>query len=183
MTDKKNFRGVEHIGITVPAYENAVAFFEKVFGAEVLYSLVTKSGDPLSAEEIGSKNGLLKGTAIVAVSMLRFHNGPNLEIFEVDRPRGKGKASISDLGISHFSVTVEDVEQAARDFAAAGGQMLEGPYDLGGQEEGPGNRGVFGLTPWGLLIELEQLPAPMHYDGSPDAKRWLPEPLHSKEEA
>lgn len=174
MTKQANFRGIEHIGITVPDHAEAVSFFEKAFGAEVLFSLVKKSGKSLTGEEIGSKNGLAKGTAMVAVSMLRFGNGANLEIFEIDHPRKEGTQGISDMGISHFSITVDDIDAASEDFAAAGGSLLEGPYDLTDQEAGTGNRGRFGLTPWGLLIEFEQLPSPMTYDGDPESTRWIP---------
>ncbi|MEI4472182.1 VOC family protein [Frigidibacter sp. MR17.24] len=183
MTRTGTVRGIEHIGITVPDHAQALRFFGTVFGTEVLYSLTDTSRDPLPADQLGPKNGLARGTAIVAVSMLRFANGPNLEVFQIDRPRGEGKAGIADLGISHFSVTVDDIDAASASFAAAGGTLLEGPYALSDQEEGPGNRGRFGLTPWGLLIEIEQLPAPMDYDGAPTATRWLPAPAAQTGEA
>lgn len=176
MTNKKVFRGVEHLGITVPDHAQAVKFFRKALGAEVLFSLTDKKREPYLGKDIGSKNGLLPGTAIVAVSMLRFGNGPNLEIFEIDRPRHTDQRSISDFGISHFSITVDDIDAAAKKFQDAGGTMLEGPYNLTDQEQGPGNRGVFGQTPWGLLIEFEQLPSPMTYDNDTAATRWLPAP-------
>ena len=172
--NRSNLRGIEHIGITVPNHAEAIAFFKSAFGVAVLFSLASKSGPPITSDEVGNKNGLRKGTAIVAVSMLRFGNGANLEIFEIDRPQGQTNSGISDIGISHFSVTVEDIEQATSDFVKAGGSLLEGPYDLTMQEEGPGNKGCFGLTPWGLLIEFEQLPAPMQYDDTPPIGRWLP---------
>lgn len=178
-----NIRGIEHVGITVPDHAEAVAFFREVFCAEVLFSLVKKGEQPLRGEDIGPKNGLLPQTAIVAVSMLRLANGANLEIFEIDRPRRREEASISDIGISHFSVTVEDIDAVSRRFAAAGGQLLQGPYDLGDQEEGPGNRGRFGLTPWGLLIEFEQLPSSMHYDEGAAATRWLPAPVSPEDQS
>ncbi|MBJ3776902.1 VOC family protein [Acuticoccus mangrovi] len=182
MSDKASFRGLEHVGITVPDHAEAVRFFEEAFGAEPLFSLTDKRRAPLRGEDIGAKNGLLRDTAIVAVSMLRLGNGPNIEIFEIDRPRGHRAASISDIGISHFSVTVDDIDAAAERFAAAGGSLLEGPYRLSGQEEGAGNRGRFGLTPWGLLIEFEALPAPMAYDPGVTATRWLPAAANDQEE-
>jgi len=165
---------VEHIGITVPDHAQALAFFGAAFGAQVLYSLTTKKQAPLTGEDLNGKNGLLKGTAIVAVSMLRVGHGANLEVFEIDRPRHTAAASISDVGISHFSVTVDDIDAACAAFERAGGTLMQGPYDLTDQERGPGNRGRFGLTPWGLLIEIEQLPSPMSYDDNTTARRWLP---------
>lgn len=167
-------RGVEHVGITVPDHDAAVRFFADAFGAEPLFSLTGKGQDPIKADDIGSKNGLAAGTAIVAVSMLRVQDGPNLEVFEIDRPHGAPEQGIADLGISHFSVTVDDIDAAIARFAAAGGTLLEGPYELTGQEAGPGNRGCFGRTPWGLLVEFESFGAPVQVDSGSRLRRWLP---------
>lgn len=174
MTQPAPIRGIEHIGITVPDHEKALAFFKAAFGAEVLFSLTDKTRAPLPGTELAPKNGLRPGTAIVAVSMLRLQNGPNVEIFEIDHPGRREAAGISDIGISHFSLNVEDMAAARARFAEAGGTLMEGPYNLTGQEEGPGNRGCFGLTPWGLLIEFEQFPSPIAYDESATVPRWLP---------
>lgn len=181
MNTTNTFRGIEHLGITVPDHAQAVAFFKAALDAEVLFSLTDKARAPLPGEALGAKNGLLPRTAIIAVSMLRFGNGPNLEIFEIDHPRRREAGNISDVGISHFSITVDDIDQACERFAKAGGTLLEGPYALTGQEQGTGNRGRFGLTPWGLLIEFEQLPAPMRYDAGTSATRWMPAPRRDPE--
>lgn len=167
-------RGIEHIGITVPDHAQAVEFLRRAFGAEVLFSLTDKTRAPITADQVGAQNGLRGGTAIVAVSVLRLANGANIEVFEIDRPRAPDAGNIADIGISHFSITVDDIDAACARFADAGGTLLSGPYDLTAQEAGPGNRGHFGLTPWGLLIEFEQLPAPMHYDRA-GVTRWLPQ--------
>ena len=167
-------RGIEHIGITVPDHGAAVAFSQKAFGATVLFSLTDKSRSPFTHADVGAKNGLRQGTAMIAVSLLRLQNGANVELFEIDYPGGTPERGISDYGISHFSLTVDDIDQATQAFAEAGGSLLEGPYALADQEAGPGNKGRFGRTPWGLLIEFEQLPSPMTYDGDPGTTRWIP---------
>ncbi len=103
-------------------------FFSDAFGTTRLFSLVRKNDPPLDAHAIGAKNGLPKGVAIVAISMLRFGNGANLEVFEIDWPRRTDAATIGDIGsISHFSVTGDDIDAATARFEAAGGSLLEGP--------------------------------------------------------
>lgn len=167
-------RGIEHIGLTVPDHEAAVAFFEQALGAELLFSLTSKDREPLSAKDLHPKNGLAHGTAIVAVSMMGLHNGPNLEIFEIDHPSGAPERGIADFGMHHFSLTVDDMEAVTARFAEAGGTLMEGPYELSGQEEGDGNRGRFGKTPWGLLVEFETFRSPISYDPVARAERWFP---------
>lgn len=167
-------RGVEHLGITVPDHDAAVRFFKDAFGATILFSLVKPGDLPVGSSEVGPRNGLADGTAIKAVSMLRLANGPNIEIFEIDRPRRTGPSGISDHGISHFSLTVEDMEAVTGRFVEAGGTLLEGPYDLTGQEEGAGNRGRFGRTPWGLLIEFESFASSTRTDEGASQRRWFP---------
>ncbi|MDG6080250.1 VOC family protein [Erythrobacter litoralis] len=168
-------RGIEHIGMTVPNHETAVRFFGDALGAEILFSLVTKSDESMGAEELGPKNGLAAGTAIVAVTMMRLRNGPNLEIFEIDYPKGQPVRGIAEFGLHHISLTVDDMEAVTKRFEDAGGTLLEGPYDLTGQEAGEGNRGRFGRTPWGLLIEFESFGSPIEYDAEARARRWFPD--------
>ncbi|MFP8967435.1 VOC family protein [Pokkaliibacter sp. CJK22405] len=170
----RGIKGIEHIGITVPNHEQAVAFFEQAFGATPLFSLVTKNDPPMTFEDVGPKNGLRPGTAMVAVTMMRLANGANVELFEIDYPGKKESIGISDIGISHFSLNVQDINTATDAFVKAGGQLLEGPYELGGQEEGEGNMGCFGLTPWGLLVEFERFDSPLQYDEGATETRWFP---------
>ncbi|MGI3170701.1 VOC family protein [Pseudooceanicola sp. C21-150M6] len=168
-------RGVEHIGITVPDHDAALAFFQDAFGAEILFSHTDTAGGPIHGRDVGAKNGLPADRAMAKVSMLRLKNGPNIEIFEIDRPEGQPGTDIVFLGISHFSVNVSDIGRAAEAFRAAGGTMLSSPYDLGPPERAEGNRGVFGRAPWGLLIEMEQLPGPMDYASGARSTRWQPD--------
>lgn len=170
----RNIRGIEHIGITVPDHDAAVAFFRAAFGAEEMISQTEANGGPMPAEEVGPMNDLRPGTSMLKVSILRLRNGPNVEIFEIDRPGGSPDANIADYGISHFSVNVGDIHAAASAFEAAGGTLVSAPYDLGAPEDGPGNKGVFGRAPWGLLIEIQQLPAPLTYLRGATATRWFP---------
>lgn len=174
VVDPSLSRGVEHIGITVPDHDAAVLFFKHAFGAEPLFSLVRKGEEPMCADALHAKNGLAPGTAIVAVSLLRMRHGANIEIFEIDHPHGEPGQGIADFGISHFSVTVDDMDAVTSRFVAAGGTLLDGPYALSGQEQGSGNLGRFGRTPWGLLIEFECFRSPISYDTGARSVRWFP---------
>lgn len=53
--------------------------------------------------------------------------------------------------------------------------MFDGPSDCFAQEEGKGNQTWFGMTPFGILIELISLPAGVRYDEEATEQRWIPE--------
>lgn len=168
-------KGIEHVGITVPAIEDAERFFVEAFGARTLYALIEKGGKPQVGEEMHGKNGLEPGTRIVAMRMMRLADGANVELFEVEGAHGSVADSPSRYGLHHVALYVDDLEAAADRFRGAGGHMLEGPIELGGKERGPGNRCWFGTTPWGLHVEFIHLPSPLALDdAAASGPRWIP---------
>ena len=170
-----NVKGIEHVGITVPAIEAAERFFHEAFGAETLYALIEKGGKAQDGAEMHDKNGLEPGTRIVAMRMMRLANGANIELFEVEGAHGSVAAGPSRFGLHHIAIYVADLDEAAARFEEAGGTMLDGPIELGGKEAGPGNRCWFGATPWGMPVELIHLPAPLALDDvDRSGPRWMP---------
>lgn len=168
-------RGIEHVGITVPAIEEAERFFHAAFGAETLYALIEKGGKSQDGADMYDKNGLEPGTSIVAMRMMRLANGANIELFEVAGAHGAVADGPSRYGLHHVALYVDDLAEAADRFVAAGGKMLEGPIELGGKEKGPGNRCWFGQAPWGLAVEFIHLPAPLAIDDERrSGGRWFP---------
>lgn len=168
-------RGIEHIGMTVPDIEQAERFFIKAFGAETLYSLVTKGEEPQGPADMHKVNGLLPGTAMISMRMMRLGNGPNIELFEIsDSGEGRKEAAgINDRGLHHFSIYVDDIEAAAKAFTDAGGIMTDGPVDLFRQEGGEGNQCWFGRFPWGTWLEIISFPSGVKSISGAD--RWKPD--------
>lgn len=168
-------KGIEHVGITVPHIEAAERFFQEAFGAETLYALIERGDDGQDGAEMRDKNGLEVGTRIIAMRMMRLANGANVELFEVEGAHGEVADGPSRYGLHHIAVYVDDLAKAAAHFEAAGGAMLDGPIELGGNERGAGNRCWFGTTPWGMPIELIHLPSPLALDDEArSGPRWLP---------
>jgi catechol 2,3-dioxygenase-like lactoylglutathione lyase family enzyme len=167
-------RGIEHIGITVPDIDAAERFLHHVFGAQRLYSLVTKDQPDMGDAATRSQNGLADGTAMRALRMLRIGNGPNVELFELTGYRRDDAAVINDVGMTHFGLYCDEIAPIAERFIEAGGTMLHGPNELTAQESGQGNYFWFGRCPWGTLVELIQFPSPLDYDSGVTAERWRP---------
>lgn len=168
-----NCRGIEHIGITVPDIEEAAKFLTDAFGAQKLYDLVTEEDEPMEGAETEEQLGIPKGAKIIHMRLMTLGDGPNLELFQFENCTQDKSVALSDFGLTHFALYVEDINLAAQNFEKAGGKLLSEPHALAGIEEGARNRGVYGKAPWGSLVELITLPDGLQKEELTE-KRWKP---------
>lgn len=170
------FRGIEHIGITVSHLGEAEDFFVNALGAEVLYRMVPpdEHDKEISGENMYPLNGFPAEMKVTGLAMLRLANGCNIELFQTQPDVGNPQANIAQPGIHHFSVYVDDINLAGERMREYGVKMFEGPSDCFSYEEGEGNQTWFGMTPFGVLIELITLPSALKYDKEATASRWIP---------
>ena len=169
-------RGIDHVGITVPDIEAATAFFAAAFGARRLYDVQPAGAPPMAGEETERQLGLPARAQIVHMRLLRIGGSADIELFEVKGAAQAPAAGIVDLGLQHLAIHTDAIDAAAARFTEAGGTLLSVPHPLANQEDGPGNRGVYGRAPWGMLIELIQLPAGVSYPDDAILPRWKPLP-------
>ncbi|MCZ4061082.1 VOC family protein [Pantoea sp. LMR881] len=170
-------RGIEHIGITVSDLTQAEQFFIEALDASVLYRIVPPDNpnQKVEGEEMQPLNGFPSEMKVTGLAMLRVGNGCNVELFQTQPTTCDVQAHPGQPGINHFSLYVEDIHQAAEKMRASGARMFEGPSDCFAQEKGKGNQTWFGMTPFGVLIELITLPSAIHYDKDVTQLRWIPE--------
>ena len=173
--DRRNTRGIDHIGVTVPDIEAATRFLVEAFDAEILHDTRLRAGGPRGGPEIEARLGIPMGAQMVCSRMLRLGNGPGVELFEYSADSRQKPAVPSDFGLQHFAVYVDDIEKAADRVVRAGGQVLKGPGDLPGPESGPNNRYWYTRTPWGSTIELVTYPSPQAYIKDTTLRRWTPQ--------
>ncbi|KFF73690.1 MULTISPECIES: VOC family protein [Chryseobacterium] len=153
-----NFRGIDHIGITVPDIDEASAFLEKALDAKNLYDVLPKGGKPFEGEETEKELGIPKASKIVHMRLIQIGNGPTVELFQFADAPQENASGLNDYGLQHIAVYVDDINAACRQFEAAGGKLLSPPHPLANVEEGTRNKGVYGRAPWGTLIELLTYP-------------------------
>ena len=163
--------GMQHIGFTVPNMDQAVDFFETVFGGVTV--LETGLID-VDNEFMAAKLGVPGDRRIQNIKVLRVGNGTNLEIFqysgeEVDEPLKRN----SQLGGFHMAFEVDDANKAAERLREAGVDVLEGPTFI---EEGPmeGLTWVYLRAPWGQFLELVSMDGPLGYEKDGGPKAWSP---------
>ncbi|ART63082.1 antibiotic biosynthesis monooxygenase [Kushneria marisflavi] len=179
--DKQNdsnaeIRAIDHVGLTVPDVRAASLFFADAFGARHVYDVLPRDGDDMAGEGPEKELGLSSGTRIVHMRLMRIGNGPCLEIFQMENGEQQAPPRLQDLGLTHFGLYVDDIETALQRFEAAGGELLSPTHPLAGIENGPRNAGVYGRTPWGMLIELLTYPDGIEYPDRTSTLRWTPHP-------
>ena len=152
---------VDHIGLTVPSIDEAVAFFEKHFGFKVAYEHGPFSSDDdwMSVHlNVKPRDVLEKIVMMEAGNML-------LEIFEYaasETQKNVGPLN-SDVGGHHVAFYVDDMHQAVAYLRAQGLTVLGEPTVM---EQGPtaGETWVYFLSPWGMQLELVSYPSGKAYD-------------------
>jgi catechol 2,3-dioxygenase-like lactoylglutathione lyase family enzyme len=143
---------VDHVAVTVPALDEAVAFFREVLGAEELYRRghAPAEGSDEMAVQFGAHPA-----ATYRLAKLRLA-GTDLEVFEfhapdlrTDAPRG------CDVGGGHLGLRVPDVDRAVADLRGEPRVRLLGTVqEIPAPHPLAGRRWIYLLTPWGLQLEL-----------------------------
>jgi catechol 2,3-dioxygenase-like lactoylglutathione lyase family enzyme len=173
MSAAAHLRGIDHVGLTVPDLETASRFLEEALGAIPLYDVQALDAPPMAGAQTEAQLGLPSGAKVVHMRLLRVGEGPSLELFQFADASQRDAAALPDFGLQHFALYVDDVDEAAARFEAAGGELLSPPNALAGAEAGPRNRWLYGRAPWGSLIELITYPDGVRAPESTPG-RWTP---------
>ncbi|WP_309116167.1 VOC family protein [Saccharothrix sp.] len=165
-------RAVHHVAYTVPDLEQAVRFFVDVIGAELVYELGPVE-DP-DGDWMTRKLGV-DSKASTRIAMLRLGPVTNLELFEYTAPDQRRELPRnSDWGGHHLAIHVDDVDAAVAYLREQPGVTVMGEPET--IEEGPitGDRWVYFTTPWGMQMELINLPPGAPFELETDARLYAP---------
>ncbi|MFI0366551.1 VOC family protein [Actinomadura sp. 1N219] len=143
MADKKT---LDHVGMSVPDLDAAVAFLTVHFAAREVFRLPRVDG---GAGRLGAPDD-----AAFTLAMLDI-GGARVELIQWWSPEATGMPPRADLpGGTHLGIEVDDLAGALAALAAVPGVGVVGrPVTF---EDGPtpGMSNAFITTPWGALIEL-----------------------------
>ncbi|MFL5355925.1 VOC family protein [Archangium sp.] len=165
-------RNIHHIAYTVPNLDQAVDFFINVIGAELLYRIgpvEDATGDWMTRQLN------VHPRASTHIAMLRLGPVTNLELFEYTAPGQRQELPRnSDWGGHHLAIHVDDVDAAVEYLRSVPGvKVLGEPQTI---TEGPiaGDRWVYFVTPWGMQMEVLNMPRGMPYEKDTDARLFGP---------
>lgn len=155
-------RSADHVGITVPNLDEAVAFFTEALGCELGWRI-----GPMSADDDWMTEALnVHPRAIGHIAMLRMGPTFNIELFEYMSPdQVTTHPRNSDIGGSHLAIYVDDIDQAAEYLASVPGVRMQlGPITVDDDSDVDGIRFCYFLTPWGYQMELVSAPTGIKFD-------------------
>jgi len=149
--------GMDHVGITIPNLDEAVAFYSTLLGAHEIFRL-----GPFDAREFDQVDGKDWAEAHVnvvdgrfTIAMLEYGNGSRLELFQYDRPtdRRSTPPKNSDLGGHHIAFKVTNLDKVLEMKNEFSLRFMAGPIAI---TEGPaaGQRIIYVLDPWDNQLEL-----------------------------
>jgi glyoxylase I family protein len=143
-------QGFSHIGICVTDLARSVRFYTDVFGFAQLYQLDFENNEVAATME-------LEGTFR---SAMLIRDDIRIELLQwVDVPiTGSGdRKPMNELGFTHLSFRVEDVDGLTEAIVAAGGAVVEQTRTVLGEAEDPASpRFIYLTDPDGIRIELMQ---------------------------
>jgi len=149
---------IDHIGMTVPDLDAAIALYIDAFGGEVLYEM-----GPFDSREMppGPKGDWTGDHIDVKDAALRFKGvriagGVQLEIYEYARPSGRKDGPANhDIGGHHIALKVTDLAGATERLKSKGFRIMDGLID---PPDGPllGSKSQYLVDPWGNYFELTQ---------------------------
>ena len=139
-----------HVGVCVSDLERSLRFYGEGLGFELVAS-----------HHVGQEfAALMEVEGVDLESRMIARDGMTIELLSFTAPGhsgGPGRRPMNQLGLTHFSLRVDDVEATASSIEALGGSVVRGtrtPFDLGESRLDF----VYCTDPDGVRIELMDLP-------------------------
>jgi len=141
-------KGMHHIGISVTNLERAVGFYTELLGMEIAAPAFPLNGSQM--EQVMALTALQAQLCVVRKGSLM------LELFEFAQPKPAPKDAnypVSDRGITHFGIEVDDIDATYERLMAAG-VRFHSPV----QTFPRGVKATYGRDPDGNVFELLEMP-------------------------
>ncbi len=164
--------GADHVGLTVPDIDVAVAWFEDVMGA-----VAPLAFGPISDPQGTLMHDLLGVDAravIDRITLLRIGHSANIELFQYQAPdQRQTHPRNSDWSGHHVAFYVTDIDAAVAHMESKGVEKFLGPFTLTGGPAAGQSINYF-KTPFGTYVELISYPHGMAYQVPSVKPLWSP---------
>lgn len=143
-------QGFSHIGIAVTDLDRSIRFYTDVFGFTLLYQLNFDNNEVAATmEQDGAFRSAMLIRGDVRVELLQWTDVPMT---------GSGERKpMTELGFTHLSFRVDDIDELTDAVVAAGGAVIETTLTvLGEPTDAAAPRFIYLTDPDGTRIELMQ---------------------------
>ncbi len=155
-------RSVDHVGLTVPDLDEAVDFFTRVLGCELLYK--TGASFDSTGGDWMTRHFDVHPRARLRTAMLRCGPRTNLELLTWETPESSSPPNdLTRSNTGHLAVFVDDIPKAVEYLAREPGVRVLGSPTVVTDEPNEGTEFVFVQLPWGMSLELVRWPPLMPY--------------------
>ena len=164
--------GMDHVGLTVPDIDEAVAWFQRVLGCSAPLTF-GPFADP-TGTFMQDLLGVHPRAVIEQITLVRCGRSANIELFEYDAPdQITTFPKNSDWAGHHVAFYVDDIDAAVAHMVAQGVEKLLGPLPV---TDGPaaGQTINYFRAPFGTYIELISYPQGMAYEETAAVPLWDP---------
>jgi catechol 2,3-dioxygenase-like lactoylglutathione lyase family enzyme len=164
--------GMDHVGITVPDIDEAIAWFQNVLGCTAPLTFGPFS-DP-TGTFMQDLLGVHPRAVIEQITLVRCGNGPSIELFQYTSPdQDQTFRKNSDFGGKHIAFYVRHIDKAVAYMQSKGVEKLLGPLSV---TDGPaaGQSINYFRAPFGTYIELISYPHGMAYEATAQTRLWDP---------
>lgn len=166
------WHGVDHVGIAVPDFDQAVDFLVNVIGCERLISAGPYSAP--TSDWMQRQFEVEPRATLKKMGMVRCNFGSNIELFEWNAAdQRKQMPRLSDIGGTHIGFYVDDLQAAIDYLNAQGIEVLHEPL-RSTEGDMAGDSIIYFKTPWGAYMELVSSPNGKGYEKDTDRRLWHP---------
>lgn len=164
-------RAVDHVGVRVPDLDEAIDFFTRVIGCDLLYR-TRASFDPTG--DWMARHYAVHPRARLETAMLRCGPATNVELLAWDSP-DSDSSPLEPSGVGgHLAFFVDDLHAATAYLAEERGVQILGPPTIVMGEPNEGTEFVYVRLPWGSFLELVWWPPLMPYCAETTARLHAP---------
>jgi catechol 2,3-dioxygenase-like lactoylglutathione lyase family enzyme len=164
-----NLVGLDHVGLTVPNINQAIAWYEDILGA-----VAPLTFGPFEGAFLEGALNVVPGTKIDQITSLRVGHSASIELFQYEAPgQRQTEPRNSDWTGHHVAFYVTDIQAAVDYMDSRGVTRMFGPFTL---DAGPaaGQSINYFRTPWNSYIEFISYPKGMAYEVPGVHPLWSP---------
>ncbi len=143
-------QGFSHIGIVVSDLDRSIRFYSEVFGFAQLYQLDFRNNEvAVTMEQEGAFRSAMLIRDDIRIELLQW--------VDVEVSGSGERKPMTELGFTHLSFRVEDIDGLTEAIVAAGGALVDQTRTVLGEASDPASPRLIYLTdPDGTRIELMQ---------------------------